>query len=726
VLSLSKHERNLFLEVPFNQIVTLRYNIVRRLRSKSTLENTMPVRYTLALAIVGLLSLPVFAEEPPVTELEAVVVNAPEEEGKPESTTPAMATLDAAQLASQAGNTLGATLQQQPGISNQSFGPGVGTPVIRGQAGPRVRVLQNGIGANDASTLSPDHANGVEPMLAERIEVLRGPSALSHSGGSFGGVVNVIDNRIPDQRPDKPVGGAFEQRYNSVSDENASTLKLEGGKGPVAFHLDGFYREQGNTHINGAAIDESAARATDPSLEGVYPLQNSYGVINNTNARGSGGTVGVSLIGDPGFGGVSLNQLNNHYGIPPDGTGGPAVRIEMQQTKYNFKGELNQPFDFAEALRLKFGYTDYQHTEISGGIAGTTFTNQSYESRLELAHKPLGPLKGVIGFQSVNSDFAALGLETIVPRSTIDTYGLFLVESFASGPVTFELGARVEHQTIAPQGIASRDDTPVSGAASALWKINDQHQLSLAFTQAQRAPQIQELYANGVHDATHSYEQGNANLTKETSYNIDLGYRLKTDWVKAEINLFHNWVNDYIYQQRTGEVYNRDSESFQAICDAPGACLPVVQTRQADAVFKGFESKLVFPLMENHYGLVDLTLFGDYTRGEFVVGGNVPRMPPLRYGLQLDYAKNEWTANLRLTRAESQEYAGQDESTTPGYVLLGLGGQYKAKTFHQADLTVFAKANNLLNETIRNSTSYLRNFAPEPGRGAELGIRVAY
>jgi len=684
-------------------------------------------RLAVLAASTSVFSLPVHAEDMPTTVLDTVVVSAPLAQKVSQSARP-VTVLTAEALATQAGNTIGGTLEKEPGMSNQSFGPGVGAPVIRGQTGPRVRVLQNGIGVNDASTISPDHANGVEPMFAERIEILRGPATLLYGSGAIGGVVNVIDNRIPSMDPDKLLGGAFEQRYNSVSDENASVLKLEGGKGIVAYHLDGFYREQGNMHIGGAAIDEAAARASDPGLEGIYPLQNSYGVINNTNARGKGGTVGVSLVGDPGFAGVAVNHLENNYGIPPDGTGNPPVRIELRQTKYNFQGEWKEPFTLAEAVRMKFGYTDYQHTEIPGGIPGTTFTNKAYESRLELVHKPLGPLKGAWGFQSVNSDFQAVGLETLVPHSNIDTYGLFAVESFDIGKVTFDFGLRGEYQATSPQdfGYVSRNYTLISGSSSALWNINERHQLSLAFTQSQRAPQIQELYSKGIHDATHSYELGDANLNKEISYNLDLGYRFNTDWVKAEVNLFQNWVSNYIYQQRTGAVFNEESESIEDFCTSPGACLPVVQSRQADATFKGFESKLVFPLMENHYGLVDLTLFGDYTRGEFANGNNVPRMPPLRYGFALDYAKSAWSANLRLTRAEPQNHPGQFDTDTPGYVLLGVGTQYKVKDFHQADLLLFARGSNLLNENIRNSTSYLRNFAPEPGRGAEIGIRMSY
>ena len=679
------------------------------------------------IATSCLFSQPAHSEDMSTTVLDTVVVSAPLREKVSQSARP-VTVLTTEELATQAGNTIGGTLEKEPGMSNQSFGPGVGAPVIRGQAGPRVRVLQNGIGVNDASTLSPDHANGVEPMQAERIEILRGPATLLYGSGAIGGVVNVIDNRIPQEQFDKVFGGAFEQRYNSVSSENASSLKLEGGKGPVAVHLDGFYREQGNMHIGGAAIDEPAARLSDPALEGVYPLQNSYGVIDNTNARGKGGTAGVSLVGDPGFAGVAVNHLENNYGIPPDGSGSPPVRIELRQTKYNFQGEWKEPFALAEAVRMKFGYTDYQHTEIPGGIPGTTFTNKAYESRLEMPHKPLGPLKGAWGFQSVNSDFQAIGLETLVPHSNIDTYGLFAVESLDIDKVTLDFGLRGEYESTCPQdfGYVSRNYTLISGSSSALWNINEQHQLSLAFTQSQRAPQIQELYSNGVHDATHSYELGDANLNKEISYNLDLGYRFKADWVQTEISLFQNWVSNYIYQQRTGAVFNEDIESIEDFCTSPGACLPVVKSRQADATFKGFESKFLFPLMENHYGVVDLTLFGDYTRGEFVDGYDVPRMPPLRYGFQLDYAKSAWSANLRLTRAEPQNNPGQFDTDTPGYVLLGLGAQYEVKNFHQARVLLFAKGSNLLNENVRNSTSYLRNFAPEPGRGAEIGIRVSY
>ncbi len=633
-------------------------------------------------------------------------------------------------LRTKAGQTIGETLNNELGITNQSFGSGVGKPVIRGQAGPRVRVMQNSLGNNDVSTLSPDHANGVDPVIAERIEVLRGPSTLLYGSGNIGGIVNVIDNRIPETVPDKAIGGAGEQRYDSATNESASALKLEGGKGNFAYHVDGFYRGQNNTHIGGLAIDEAAVRKHDPSFNSLAPgeLINTDGFIGNSQARSRGGSVGASYIGDAGLVGAAANSLEKVYGIAPDGHGEAPVTVDLKQTKYDIKGQLNKPFAFAEEIRMKFGYTDYQHTELDGGIPGTIFLNESFESRLELEHQAINNIQGTIGFQSVNSAFEGLGKEgQIVPKSDIDSYALFSVETFDFAPVKIDLGARVESNTIAPENRDSVSYIPVSGSASALWDINDQHQVSLAFTHSQRAPQIQELFTDGFHHASRSFERGNAGLGKELSNNLDLGYRFNSDWMTAEINLFHNWVSDYIYQQRSSSLlFNSADSSFVTPGTDCNECFPLLNTQQADATFKGFETQTIFPLMQNEYGVLDLTLFGDYTRGTFNNGQDVPRMPPLRYGLQLSYEKDEFSTNARLTRGETQTHPGENETETDSYLLLNIGAQYRLADIHGADILLFAKGKNLLNENIRNSTSYLRNFAPEPGRSGEIGVRVSY
>ncbi|MCK9607629.1 MAG: TonB-dependent receptor [Methylomonas sp.] len=652
-------------------------------------------------------------------ELEAVTVTA-STLSKPSGSASPVTILSEDELRMKAGHSIGETLKDELGINSQSFGPGVGTPVIRGQAGPRVRVLSNGIGSNDVSAMSPDHASSTEALLAERIEVLRGPATLLYGGGAIGGVINVIDNRVPGHLPDKALEGALEQRFDSTSEETSTAMKLDGGAKQVAFHLDGFYRHRNNLSIGGTGIDSAAVSVTDPSLTVV---DNPSGYLNNTGAEAISGSAGMSWVGAPGFAGAAVNHLENNYGIAPNGTGQETTRIALRQKKYDFKSELENPFGFAKNIRTRLGYTDYQHTEITNGQPGAFFTNQSYEGRIELTHQDLGPLHGSVGFQAQASDFNAiekLSGESIVPRSLINSYGVFAVESFEVGKLSYQLGARVEPTTISPTNMADLNYTPVSASAAAIWKLDDSNSVNLGVTRSSRAPQVQELLSNGFHDATRSFERGNLQLSKETSYNLDLGYRYQSDAFRAEIDVFHNWASDYIVQQRTGEFV--DEGGNPCITD----CVPVLGTGQADAIFKGYEAKLIVPLMENHFGMLDLSLFSDYTRGEFVNGGDVPRMPPLRYGLQLDYNQNKLAGYLRFTRAESQDHPGDHETRSAGYLLLNVGMNYQLEAYQGANLMLFAKGNNLLNQNIRNATSYLRNFAPEAGRGAEIGFRVSY
>ncbi|NOV30319.1 TonB-dependent receptor [Methylomonas sp. BW4-1] len=671
-------------------------------------------------ALILMLPSPVLlAEELAIQALDEIIVTAPLQDKKSDSPVP-VTVLSDDDLRMKTGHSIGDTLKNELGISSQSFGPGVGTPVIRGQAGPRVRVLSNGIGSNDVSAISPDHATSVEPLLAERIEVLRGPATLLYGSGAMGGVVNVIDNRIPGRQFDKLVGAALEQRFDSTSDETSTTMKVEGGKDNIAYHLDGFYRHRNNLDIGGSGIDTAKVAITDPSLAIV---DNPKGYLNNTGAEAISGSAGLSWIGAPGFAGVSINNLNNNYAIAPDGTGDETVSIAMRQTKYDFKSELNNPFRFAKSLRTRLGYTDYQHTEIANGEPGAYYTNQSYEGRMEMAHQDLGPLRGVVGFQAQASDFNAIEKltgDSIVPRSDISSYGVFAVESFDIGAVTYQLGTRVEQTDIRPDGFANLSYTPVSASASAVWKLDNRNSLNLAVTRSSRAPQVQELLSDGYHDATRSYDRGDLGLREETSYNLDLGYRFKTDWLRAEFDLFHNWASDYIFQQRSGEFVDQDGNPCVA------DCVPLVTSGQHDAIFKGYEAKLIMPMMENQVGLLEMTLFSDYTRGEFLNGSDVPRMPPLRYGLQLDFNRDKLSTYLRFTRAESQPHAGDFETSTAGYFLLNVGANYQVQAYKDAKLMVFAKGNNLLDQNIRNSTSYLRNFAPEAGRGAEVGFRVSY
>ena len=353
-----------------------------------------------------------------IINLDTVVVSSASAPKRSDSPLPATQ-LSGNELTLKMGNTIGDTLKQELGISSQSFGPGVGTPVIRGQSGPRVKVLENGIGSSDVSQLSPDHASSIEPAMAESIEVLRGPATLRYGSGIIGGVVNIIDNRIPSHLYTKPLNVVFDQRLDSIDNESSSALKTEGSKGHWAYHLDGLVRERGDMSIAGSAIDTPKAQALDPTLN---VINNGHGTLANTFSESFNGAAGASYINDKGFVGLGFNQSHNNYGIAPDGGtfssngiayANPNVRIDQRQNKYDFKSELNQPFSFAEKVAMRFGYTDYYHTELNGGVPGipyspgTAFSNKTYEGRLELTHKDIGPFKGSVGFQATSSQFAA-------------------------------------------------------------------------------------------------------------------------------------------------------------------------------------------------------------------------------------------------------------------------------------------------------------------------------
>lgn len=630
-------------------------------------------------------------------------------------------------------DTLGATLEQEVGLNNASFGPGVGQPVIRGQSGPRVQVLQDGLNIMDASQFSGDHANAIEPVLAEKLEVIRGPSTLLYGGTAIGGAVNVIDNRVPMEIPENSLAGALSTRFNSVSNETSTAMKWDVAKDHLVMHLDGFYRQNGNLTIPGYAINQAAyAQET-----GSQPSVNTFGYLANTMGNAIGGTVGASLVEDWGYTGVSYNNRNDLYGIPPDGSaGGPNVSIYQNVSRATYKTEVKDPFDGIGKVTVRFAYNDYTHVELNNGATNTTYTNAGSESRVELEHLPwLGGITGVLGFQSQNNHFNVVSAPgtlpqnapAIAPLSYIQTYSIFDLERFALDPIQFEAGFRVERSAISTETTQAKTLAylPVSGSVSALYKMNTQQSSRISFTRSQRAPQIQELFFNGYHDATSSIEIGNSSLSPETSYNLDLGYQFKNEWMVLDLSLFQNWFDNYIFLANSGDFADPELYPYKE-CPAGSFCAPVYNYSQQTATFRGYELTMNVPLLGEAWGVVDIDLFSDYTRGQFTQGGNVPRMPPLRYGLQVNYGYEQFEVNTRLTRAQPQNDAGTNEATTPGYVLLNLNAQYRLKSSEAGEVFLFLKANNLLDETIRNSVSYLRNIAPQPGRGAELGLQIRF
>ncbi len=680
--------------------------------------------YQFNVAMYGLLliSQHSYAGSEHIQELDQLIISTPLTESTANTALP-VSILSGDELRMKASSSVGETLKNELGISNQSFGPGVGQPVIRGMTGSRVHVLQSGLGSLDVSSLSPDHANSTEALWAERIEVLRGPATLLYGSGAIGGVVNVIDNRIPDSIPDTVFEGAFEQRYNTVNEGKSSAFKVDGGKGVFAWHFDGFYRD---------SIDQQIA---DNAIAG----ENDGGRLLNSNTRAKSGTAGFSIIGDMGFVGFSINHLDNNYGIPlgahheeedghhGDDDHGAEVRIDLKQTRYDMKAEIKDPFKFADTLRIRLSYNDYQHTELEDGAAAVVFNNEGFESRMELIQKPWAFFDhGVLGVQTKNSEVSALGEEAVIPKADINSFSFFTMQDIHTEHLTYEVGLRVEQQWVDPVGLAEVSHTPVSFSTSALWSVTEQDSVKLTFSRSERAPDVQELFSDGAHHGTGTYNRGNANLTLEASHNIELGFHFDHDLFQANFNLYQNWVLDYISQTNNGQLFNEHDETFVNNCPPDDECMPVFDAEQQDAEFQGFEAQVKIPLLSTDYGYLNSELFADYVRGQFSNGDDIPRMPPLRYGMQLGWESSDWATQLRMTRAEKQENPGLNETETDGYWLLDLSANYRVGIAEYAEMLLFVKANNLLDQDIRHSVSYLRNSSPEAGRGAEMGLRIEF
>lgn len=674
-------------------------------------------------------------------ELEHVVVTAPLHKTEAETAMPVV-TLAGDELRDVVSSSLGETLSFEPGISSTSFGPGVGRPVVRGQAGPRVLVLQNGMASQDVSTLSPDHANAVEPFLAERIEVIKGPASLLYGNGAIGGVVNVIDGRIPDSVPESVEGGAA-WRYNTVDDGNVSIFKLDAGAGSIAFHLDGLYGENNDVSIPGEAI----------KIDGELPEDNTDGYIGNSNGDNSSITAGASWVQDWGYVGVSASELKNDYGIPPGAHAGhehgeehdeehgeqPDIRIDMEQQRFDLKSEIYHPLPWLEVSRLQLANTRYTHSELEGREVGTTYDNDAWSLRWEAVHHALAGWHGAFGLDVSNRDFAAAGEEVFVPESVTRNIGAFLLEDRHFDNWTLELGLRGEYQEVDPdaESLEQRSFTTWSVSAGAIWSINEYNNLTLALSSSQRAPYAEELYANVVnlgsdelveHAATAAVEIGDPELDNETSSNLELGWTHFGERYSANVNLFYNNFSDYIYLQNTGLIYNPDECQGTAVCgpDVADEGPPVLQYTQQAALFRGIEAELSVPLWPDSGNQFSLEFFGDYTRATLEDSNeDVPRMPPARLGARFAFGVRNWSGYLRVMHGFEQDKPGANETPTDGYTRVDAGVFYNL-SLARSDWQLFVKGNNLGNEEIRNSTSYLRNFAPEPGRGVELGVSLNF
>lgn len=700
------------------------------------MKRFMPIALAVASANAAAQSLPI----------EHVLVTAPLSKQEAETALP-VTVLTGDDLRRSARSTIGDTLGDMPGLANASFGPGVGQPVIRGQQGPRVTVLQNGTSSADASAVSADHAVSVEPLLADSIEVLRGPATLLYGAGAIGGVVNVIDNRVPRTRIDGVEGGV-ELRHDGASDMDTSVLRLDGGSGDFAFHLDALYRDWNDLSIPGLAAregdhdheDEHDADEHDGEEHGEEETTDGY--VGNTGGRTRNVTAGASYHFDRGLIGLAVARLENRYGIPAgahehhedehgeedheeheeheEEEGG--ITLDVEQTRYDLVLELAEPLPGFESLRGTVTYTDYQHAEIEGnGEVGTLYSNETWETRVEMVHGEIGGLRGALGLQARSGEFSALGEEAFIPVTDSTDVGVFLVEDYRAGDWLFEAGLRVDRDERDPaaQSSGARDFTAFSASGSAIFNASPDWQLRLYLARSERAPSIEELFSNVdgtgpenwvAHAATAAIELGDPDLDTEVSNNVDLSLHWHNGNKDLEVTVFHNDFRDYITLMNTGAEVDE---------------LPVLAYVQDDATFYGVEVNAQFGLGSFVGGELGLALFGDMIRGELDNGDDVPRLPPHRIGGRLSWSTDVLELWTRVQDAASQKRPGANEEATAGYTRWDMGADYRL-ALGDSELTLFLAARNLGDEEIRLSTSFLRDVSPEAGRSVEAGVRYSF
>jgi len=684
----------------------------------------------------------VLAQSPADVDVKEVVVSgkrgpAPVLHGKPETA------LSGDALRRTLGGTLGETVSESPGTHNSSFGPGVGLPVIRGMSGTRVKVAVDGIATNDASSASPDHAVTVEPLLMEQVKILRGPETIRYGSGAIGGVVEVADGRIATKRLERPVEGRAELRFGTNGREKAGAVKLRTGQGPLVLTADAFGRERGNITIPGFAIDEAAVR----EQFGVPVTKNTYGYVGNSDVKTHGGGLGLSYVGSRGWIGIAGGVLANNYGIPTGthshGTIGPIppidapVRIDMNSTRVDARGELNSDVRWMRTVRAQAGWIDYRHDELEGARIATTFLSKALEYRVEADHRPVERVTGTVGINVLDRTFSAIGTEAFVPKSDIDALGLYAIERVDLGAVRLEAAYRAENQRIVPSPQQTVFGTtrvfpettyrPRTISAGASVALSPSARGTFTWSRPERAPDVVELYSLGPHLATNTFDLGQPNLRTESMNRWDLGFQ--SDWSRIALsaNYFRYNATDYIYARNTGLFYRIDIASIRPTCIRLEECLPVIQYAQQDANFKGFEAEVVVRVPEAPFAPVNVTFFTDAVSGSFTSGGDVPRLPPRRVGVEgTMFASDNTTVRLRWTHAYPQDRPGENETPTAGYDLVNLFFDYKFDAFAGQESVVYVQLRNLLDEEIRNSTSFLRSFSPEPGRRLDIGVRIAF
>ena len=632
--------------------------------------------------------------------------------------------LDQAELTRNVRPSIGETLARQPGVSATSFGPTASAPVLRGLSGDRVRVLTDGIGTLDLSGSGPDHAIAINPITAERIEVLRGPSALLFGSSAIGGVVNVLDTRIPRHEPDGPASVDALLSYGSAANERSTNLSVNvplGGH--FVAHADGNWSKSDNLetggHILSSELREQAAVSPFPEVRELADLK---GELPNSAAKSREGALGFGYVDGDLNAGVSVTRHLAKYQVPIRYSLDPAIEaeaptIDLEQTRYDARAEI--PLSgFFNRIRARGGYSKYHHDEIEDtGEIGSSFFSKGGEGRVELVQAERSGWGGTSGVQYLDRNASIRGEEKFLPDSSQRQAGLFTLQTYVSGPIRIEGGARIEFSKLAADadeqlGTPGRTSkfTTWSGSLGGQYEFSPGWRAGLSLSHGERAPSIDELFSNGPHGGSQAFEVGNPNLDPERSNSIELDLHHSAGPFHLTANLYYSRFSNFIFQAPTGEIEDD---------------LPIFEYRQGKATYYGFEAQARAKL-GNALGIDwGSEIQADAVHATVRHFGPAPLIPPLRVMAALTGERGPFDGRIEMERAFAHDRTAPIETETPAYTLVNASLDWHVFSA-RPELTLSLAANNLFDVVARRSTSLLKDYAPLAGRDIRLTARFGF
>jgi iron complex outermembrane receptor protein len=621
---------------------------------------------------------------------------------------------------------IGDVLAAQPGVSATSFTPGASRPVIRGFQGERVRVLVDGIGSSDVSNTSADHGVTVDPLTAERIEILRGPASLLFGSNAIGGAINIFDRRIPHGVPDEPVHVDAIAAYGSAASERMGGASLDVGLSPqVAFHVDGSYTRSDDLRIGGLQLAPALRAdvldlAADARLAGntaaaaaLTNAANQRGRVPNTAVETITAGAGVTLVNDGGTLGVSVGYYDSTYGIParPGGGEEESVTLAVEQWRADVRGSVELGAGPFSQLRIRAGFADYQHIEFEGDEAGTLFLNQGIEGRGEVVQASRGDWSGASGVQYTYRDFNAIGTEAFLPQNDTTQFAVFTLQEFRTGNLDIEVAGRWE-RTLVVSNVADvrRAFSALAGTVGLAWEFADRSKIGINLSRSERAPSAEELLSNGPHVATQAFEIGDPTFDTERAWGIELVGRWRTGAIDIGVSAYHSWFDNFIFEDATG---------------AEEDGLPVFQYQQADVRHVGFEVDASARV--GHVGPFALItdLVADYVRIERTgSGGDLPRIPAMRVrgGVELEGARLSLRGEVE--HAFAQNRIADFETPTADYTLVNASVTWRP--LGRDNVSLLISANNIFDIVARRHASFTKDFVPIAGRDIRVSARFSF